>query len=163
VLIRPSLSNPHPHSFYPLVPTATHFIRLPPSLVRARRAPCRFLSPSLATPHALAPCVAHLRCLAWLLIHSPLSQRALIGLSLHALPPLLPAPRAFAPCAAHLRRSLPRRASVTHHHWRAADTAMAAGAHVLWRLRSSSAKPRAPTSLGGAGGYNRTDQLYEIK
>jgi hypothetical protein len=35
---------------------------------------------------------------------------------------------------------------------RAADPAMAAGVHVPWRLRSSSAEPRAPTSVSGAGG-----------
>jgi hypothetical protein len=35
---------------------------------------------------------------------------------------------------------------------RAADPAMAAGAHMLWRLRSSPAESRAPTSVAGAGG-----------
>jgi hypothetical protein len=32
---------------------------------------------------------------------------------------------------------------------------MAAGAHVPWRLMSSLAKPRAPTSMGGAGVFVR--------
>jgi hypothetical protein len=35
---------------------------------------------------------------------------------------------------------------------RAANPAMAVGAHVPWRLRSSPTKPRAPTSVAGAGG-----------
>ena len=34
----------------------------------------------------------------------------------------------------------------------AAGPAMAAGAHVPWRLRSSLVVPRASTSVGGAGG-----------
>jgi hypothetical protein len=41
---------------------------------------------------------------------------------------------------------------------RAAEPALAAGAHVPWRLRSSPTKPRAPTSFAGGGGA-RTSRL----
>jgi hypothetical protein len=68
-----------------------------------------------------------------------------------------PRARALAPCAAHLRpshlrRSLPRRPSLAHRRRCAVDPAMATGAHVPRRLRSSLIEPREPTSVPGVGG-----------
>jgi hypothetical protein len=50
-------------------------------------------------------------------------------------------------CAAH---SLAARPPIVAGH--ATDPAMAAGAYMSWRLRSSLAAPRAPTSVASAGG-----------
>jgi hypothetical protein len=82
----------------------------------------------------------------------PSSVRRVAAHSSAPLPPPL-----VVPCAhpRHLCRLLPCCSSiypspiaVTH----AADPAMAAREHVSWRLKSSRAKPRAPTSANGAGG-----------
>jgi hypothetical protein len=87
----------------------------------------------------------------------PFPHYAFVGLPHRALPhrrarraPLLPAPLTcvLVTCPACSFAVHPSPIAVE----RAADPTMAAGAHVLWCLRFSPIKPRAPTSMPGAGG-----------
>ena len=71
-------------------------------------------------------------------------HRALVGCSAM---PYYPAPRAVLDT--YVALSLVVRPSSNAV---VADPAMAVRAHVPWRLRSSPVEPRAPTSVGGAGG-----------
>jgi hypothetical protein len=103
---------------------------------------------------------------AWPLIRLPPFPPRVVGLPRYALPPSpacrapsLPTPLTYVllTCATHLRpshlcRSLPLVYPSLIVVGRAANPAMAAGAHVSWRLRSSPTKSRAPTSVASAGG-----------
>jgi hypothetical protein len=91
-------------------------------------------------------------------IRPPLPQRALVGLLRRALSPIasritrpsLPAPLACVAATCVVRSLVIRPLPITIGH--ATDPAMAVRAHLPWRVRSSPAKPRAPTSVTGAGG-----------
>jgi hypothetical protein len=153
----PVLFEPTPHSFvfiYP-APKERGCSSVRPLLQHALiELPRRFLSSSPAATRTLAPCVA--RCGRSSV--RPLPQRTLVGLPRRALfphcrphhAPSLPTPLTCMAVTC-IARSLAVRLSPIAV-GPATDPAMAAGAHVPWRLRSSPGEPRAPTSVDGAGG-----------
>jgi hypothetical protein len=144
VLIRLSLPSLHPtpSCLSPRPKAVWLLIRLPLLQRTLVGLPRRFLSLSPAKPHALTPCAAHLRgshqrgCSS---VH-PLPQRARWD-AVSCPSPI--ASRATCPRSALLAPS-PLGAPLT--------TPWPRGAHVPWRLKSSQAKSRAPTSVGDAGG-----------
>jgi hypothetical protein len=101
----------------------------------------------------------------WPLICLPLSRRGLSGCGAMPFPhqqprrtPSLPMPLTYVPitCVAYLRPSHLRRSLLVVYPspivvGRVTDPAMAARAHVPWRLRSFPTKPRASMSVASAG------------
>jgi hypothetical protein len=138
--------QPTPYSFVLIAQTQSSVAAHPsaPSPAYARRPATPFPFPvagQTTCPHSLRRSPAW-QPSAWLLIRPPPSPARSLGCCVVPFPNRQPR---YVPslCVA---RSLAV--------GRAADHAMAAGAHVSWRLKSSQpqAKPRAPTSVGDAGG-----------